>query len=48
MSDNQVSTGQVDPNSATQAAERPRSPLTLLVIIALILGALITFGALDH
>ena len=47
MSDNQVSTGHVDPNSATHASEPPRSPLKLLVIIALLLAALIVFGALD-
>lgn len=48
MSDDQVSTGHVDPNSAAQGAEPARSPIKLLVIIALLLGALIVFGALDH
>lgn len=43
MSDNQVSSGHVDPN-----AEPPRSPFTLLLVIALTLGALLVFGALDR
>ena len=42
MSDNQVSTGHENPN------EPPRSPIKLLVIIAMLLGALVVFGALDH
>lgn len=47
MSDNQASPSHVDPKSATHASEPPRSPIMLLVIIALLLGALIVFGALD-
>ncbi|HET8938398.1 MAG TPA: hypothetical protein VFN67_33370 [Polyangiales bacterium] len=42
MSDKQVSTGHENPN------EPPRSPLKLLIFIALALGAIVVFGALDH
>jgi hypothetical protein len=47
-SENQVSTVQADPNPSTHVTEPPRSPLKMLFIIAVVLVAVLVFGALDR
>lgn len=47
MSENPATTVNPDPNASPHGAEPPRSPLKLVAIIAIVLIALMVFGAMD-